>query len=94
VTSWALFGAVDWNSLLTRESGFYEPGAFDIRNSPPRLTVIGRAVQSLAQNGKFDHPGSGAAWLVETSRAVLSTDTKNDGPALCALPALAPDRGR
>jgi dTDP-4-dehydrorhamnose reductase len=58
VTSWALFGAVDWNSLLTRESGFYEPGAFDIRNSPPRLTVIGRAVQSLAQNGSFNHPGA------------------------------------
>ena len=58
VTSWALFGAVDWNSLLSRESGFYEPGAFDIRNSPPRVTVIGRAVQSLAQNGSFSHPGT------------------------------------
>jgi dTDP-4-dehydrorhamnose reductase len=56
VTSWALFGAVDWNSLLTRSSGFYEPGAFDIRNSPPRLTVIGRAARSLARQGKFDHP--------------------------------------
>jgi dTDP-4-dehydrorhamnose reductase len=56
VTSWALFGAVDWNSLLTRNAGFYEPGAFDVRNRPPRLTAIGKAVQSLARHGNFDHP--------------------------------------
>jgi dTDP-4-dehydrorhamnose reductase len=56
VTSWSLFGAVDWNSLLTLDGGFYEPGAFDIRNGTPRPTLIGRAVQSLAQSGEFDHP--------------------------------------
>src|SRR4051794_3319205 len=56
VTSWSLFGAVDWNSLLTLDRGFYEPGAFDIRNGTPRRTLIGRAVQSLAQFGEFDHP--------------------------------------
>jgi dTDP-4-dehydrorhamnose reductase len=26
VTVWSLFGAVDWNSLLVRRAGFYEPG--------------------------------------------------------------------
>jgi hypothetical protein len=30
VTVWALFGAVDWCSLLTRRTGRYEPGAFDV----------------------------------------------------------------
>ncbi len=30
VTSWALLGSFDWNSLLTRQAGFYEPGAFDV----------------------------------------------------------------
>jgi dTDP-4-dehydrorhamnose reductase len=35
VTVWSLFGAVDWNSLLVRKIGFYEPGAFDIRGPRP-----------------------------------------------------------
>jgi dTDP-4-dehydrorhamnose reductase len=32
VTAWATFGAFDWNSLLTCESGCYEPGVFDLRS--------------------------------------------------------------
>jgi dTDP-4-dehydrorhamnose reductase len=56
VTSWSLFGAVDWNSLLTRDRGCYEPGAFDSRNSPPRLTAVGKAVRSLAFYGDYSHP--------------------------------------
>ncbi len=56
VTVWSLLGAVDWNSLLTQDKGFYEPGAFDVRSSPPRLTVLGRAAQSLAATGDFQHP--------------------------------------
>lgn len=56
VTSWSLFGAVDWNSLLKVQNGYYEPGAFDARNSPPRLTAIGRAVRALALQGDFNHP--------------------------------------
>ena len=56
VTVWSLFGAVDWNSLLVRTSGFYEPGAFDIRGPRPRRTAIGTAAASLAKTGAFDHP--------------------------------------
>jgi dTDP-4-dehydrorhamnose reductase len=56
VTVWSLFGAVDWNSLLVRKSGFYEPGAFDIRGPRPRRTAIGTAAASLARTGAFDHP--------------------------------------
>jgi dTDP-4-dehydrorhamnose reductase len=55
VTVWSLFGAVDWNSLLTRRDGLYEPGAFDIRSDPPRPTVLARAASALARGGKFDH---------------------------------------
>lgn len=36
VTVWSLLGAVDWNCLLRHENGFYEPGVFDVRSSPPR----------------------------------------------------------
>lgn len=55
VTLWSMLGAVDWNTLLTQSNGFYEPGAFDVRSTPPRLTVLGQAAQSLAQTGQFEH---------------------------------------
>ncbi|GJD66700.1 sugar nucleotide-binding protein [Methylobacterium frigidaeris] len=56
VTLWSLFGAVDWNSLLLRRDGRYEPGAFDIRSPEPRLTALGRAAQDLVQTGRMCHP--------------------------------------
>jgi dTDP-4-dehydrorhamnose reductase len=56
VSVWSLFGAVDWNSLLTRAAGHYEPGAFDIRSQPPRPTAVATAARALAKTGHFDHP--------------------------------------
>lgn len=51
VTAWAAFGTVDWNSLLTREAGHYEPGLWDCRSTPPRMTALGRLVATLAKAG-------------------------------------------
>jgi len=48
VTCWAAFGTVDWSSLLTREDGHYEPGLWDARSEPPRLTALGRLASQLA----------------------------------------------
>ncbi len=56
VTVWSLLGAVDWNSLLTRHHGFYEPGAFDVRSDPPRPTALAHAASALAHTGHYDHP--------------------------------------
>lgn len=56
VTLWALFGTTDWNTLLTREDGIYEPGAFDARSSRPRATALAGAGEALARSGRFDHP--------------------------------------
>ena len=56
VTAWSLFGTVDWNSLLTRDLGIYEPGAFDVRGPAPRATALARATRDLARTGSFDHP--------------------------------------
>ncbi|CAN5472784.1 hypothetical protein BH11PSE11_BH11PSE11_20970 [soil metagenome] len=56
LTVWALFGCVDWNTLLTQQRDFYESGAFDVRSTPPRQTVLAKAASSLAHFGKFDHP--------------------------------------
>lgn len=56
VTVWSLFGAVDWNSLLTKQNGFYEPGPFDVRAPEPRRTALAHAAESYAKTGDYDHP--------------------------------------
>jgi dTDP-4-dehydrorhamnose reductase len=56
VTVWSLFGAVDWNSLLTKRNDFYEPGPFDVRAPEPRRTALAHAAESLAKTGDYDHP--------------------------------------
>ncbi len=56
VTCWSLFGNVDWRSLLTRNDGFYDSGAFDTRSDPPRPTIIALAAQALTRGQDFDHP--------------------------------------
>lgn len=56
VTVWSLLGTTDWNSLLVTAAGHYECGAFDVRQSPPRMTALGVAVADLAAAGGFDHP--------------------------------------
>lgn len=48
VTAWALLGLFDWNTLLTCQSGVYEPGPFDVRGPRPRATAIARLLRSLA----------------------------------------------
>ncbi len=56
VTVWSLFGTVDWNSLLTRREGCYEPGPFDVRGPEPRPTVLAAAARAIAGGRTFDHP--------------------------------------
>lgn len=56
VTIWALFGAVDWDSLLRERRGRYEPGAFDTRHDPPRPTLLADAAAVLARTGRLEHP--------------------------------------
>jgi dTDP-4-dehydrorhamnose reductase len=56
VTLWSLFGNVDWRSLLTRDDGIYDVGAFDTRPPDPRPTVLAKAARAYAQGDDFDHP--------------------------------------
>ncbi|HEY0446946.1 MAG TPA: family 1 glycosylhydrolase [Allosphingosinicella sp.] len=56
VTLWSLFGNVDWRSLLTRNEGVYDVGAFDVRGAAPRPTAIAAAARSFARGAAFDHP--------------------------------------
>jgi dTDP-4-dehydrorhamnose reductase len=57
VTAWALFGAVDWCSLLTRRADRYEAGAFDAPpGSVPRPTLLAEGLAALAREGRLEHP--------------------------------------
>lgn len=56
VTAWALLGSYDWNSLVTRSAGYYEPGVFDLRSPRPRQTAIALMVRDLATGRKPNHP--------------------------------------
>lgn len=48
MTAWSLLGAHDWDSLLTRARGHYEPGIFDLRGGSPRPTAAAGLLKDLA----------------------------------------------
>jgi dTDP-4-dehydrorhamnose reductase len=56
VTVWSLLGAYDWNHMVTRDDGHYEPGVFDLRAPAPRPTAIARMVRDLGTEGRHRHP--------------------------------------
>ncbi len=56
ITAWSLLGAYDWNSLVTRDNGHYEPGVFDIRSPHPRATAIATFLHHLSANQPYNHP--------------------------------------
>jgi dTDP-4-dehydrorhamnose reductase len=56
VTVWALLGSFDWDSLLTREAGYYEPGPFDLRAPRPRPTALASMARRLATGEGEPHP--------------------------------------
>lgn len=56
VTVWALLGSFDWNSLVTQQRGYYEPGPFDVRSALPRPTALARMLTELAAGKPLSHP--------------------------------------
>jgi len=72
VTTWALLGSYDWNSLVTEARGYYEPGAFDVRASVPRPTALSRVVMDLGAGRRPDHPVlQGDGWWERPDRLVF-----------------------
>ena len=73
ITAWALFGAYDWDSLLTLETGSYESGVFDVRSPEPRKTVLADAVRALARGEPFEHPVlHGHGWWRTTPQPAMA----------------------
>ncbi|HYD45253.1 MAG TPA: family 1 glycosylhydrolase, partial [Phenylobacterium sp.] len=62
VTAWSLLGAFDWNSLLTRHVGRYEPGAFDVSGPTPRATGVAQTIKALVGRGAAPAAQSGLGW--------------------------------
>jgi dTDP-4-dehydrorhamnose reductase len=56
VTAWSLFGAYDWDSLLTREEKHYEAGVFDLTRHALRPTALAKLIKELANHKKYYHP--------------------------------------
>jgi dTDP-4-dehydrorhamnose reductase len=71
VTSWALLGSFDWNTLLTAGSDHYEPGAYDTRLRDLRATDLAPLVGALAtgvQSPMLDEAGLG--WWQRPERLI------------------------
>lgn len=63
VTTWSMLGSWDWDSLVTKAEGHYEPGAFDVRNGRVRATAVSEVVSDLASGRGPAHPVlEGAGW--------------------------------
>jgi dTDP-4-dehydrorhamnose reductase len=78
---------VDWNSLLTRCNGFYEPGPFDVRAPEPRRTALAHAAESLAKAGDYDHPVlDRAGWWKRDIRFYKTPARKSDACRLVGAP--------
>lgn len=78
VTAWAAFGSFDWNSLLTRDEGHYEPGLFDVRAPSPRPTALAAMLRDLATHGRSDHPAlDGPGWWEQPSRMIYPPARKH-----------------
>ncbi|MGI8476926.1 MAG: family 1 glycosylhydrolase, partial [Thermomicrobiales bacterium] len=83
VTAWSLLGAFDWASLVTRDDGRYETGAFDIGidGSAPRPTAVAALVRDLAHGREPTHPAlAGPSWWRLPSRLTVA-------PVCAGLPA-------
>lgn len=71
LTVWSLLGAYDWNTLVTADHGFYEPGPFDLRARAPRPTALAQMTRALATAGRFEHPAvAGPGWWRRPGRFV------------------------
>lgn len=78
VTVWALLGSYDWDSLLTRFQGNYEPGVFDVRDGKPRPTALAGLMRQLADGQEPTHPVlSAPGWWREPQRVLYPLEDLN-----------------
>jgi dTDP-4-dehydrorhamnose reductase len=92
VTVWALTGSFDWNTLLTQLTGYYEPGAFDLRSSPPRPTALATLIRQLqTPDAELHTVVREAGWWQKKEVPSLILD--NFFSAKCGLLIIGPGTG-
>ncbi|HZY17438.1 MAG TPA: family 1 glycosylhydrolase [Ramlibacter sp.] len=85
VTAWSLLGSYDWNRMVTRSAGHYEPGVFDVRSGQPRPTLLAHVLRDLASGRTPVAPGLHVpGWWRRESRF---RDTPPSNDRLFQLPA-------
>ena len=72
--SWAVFGMVDWDSLLTRREEYREDGAFAFAaaTEAPQPTALAAAVLSLARGAGLEPAGEPQWWETGAAPAALA----------------------
>jgi dTDP-4-dehydrorhamnose reductase len=80
VTAWAVFGSYDWDSLVTRAAGHYEPGAFDVRAPRPRPTATAHLIRDIARGVEHEHPALNApGWWRRLDRLTYAPANRKRG---------------
>jgi dTDP-4-dehydrorhamnose reductase len=88
VTAWGLLGSFNWQSLVTRDDGHYEPGAFDVRAPAPRRTALADTIATLARGEiPTDPVVSGSGWWRRPNR-LLHKRPRPEAPAPQATPGI------
>ncbi|HEX8096999.1 MAG TPA: sugar nucleotide-binding protein [Pyrinomonadaceae bacterium] len=87
VTAWALLGSHDWDSLVTRADGHYEPGVFDTRSPVPRATALARMLRDLAAGREHEHPLLDTpGWWRRTDRLLYRPARREHGTTARLMP--------
>ena len=89
VTAWSLLGAYDWNSLLTRNEGEYEPGVFDLRGGLPRPTALAGLIRSIASGTPLPHLATGPVWWRQPERLIYPASEEKE-TAMAATRSVEP----
>jgi len=88
VTVWALLGSFDWNTLVTEDNGYYEPGPFDVRSDPPRATTVATMMRELSSAREPSHPVlQGEGWWRRPGRFLCEPVHMPLMDHWCLLPA-------
>ncbi|HEY0796207.1 MAG TPA: glycoside hydrolase [Acidisarcina sp.] len=82
VTAWALLGSYDWCSLVTRNEGNYEAGAFDVSGGAPVATDLASVVGRLAAGQAVSLEDTLPGWWTGPGRHTFEPVDENDDDRL------------
>ncbi|HEY3332734.1 MAG TPA: family 1 glycosylhydrolase [Capsulimonadaceae bacterium] len=90
VTAWALLGAYDWDSLVTRQRGHYESGAFAMNSEGvPMPTELATFIGQLRSGRYIEHEAlSDQGWWNRDDRLLYEPVSCRSLPRAASLPVV------